>query len=419
MIDVNTVELKAEQRGFIEPWRMLLWLLTAQLMVAFVGRSLGPLGILIGDDLSLTKAEIGLLPSALFIGQALASIPVGFVADFIGSRRLLLMLSLCLGVSFLIMTMLNNFVFVLLLVLIGGLGYGAMHPTSNRGIIYWFSQTQRGTAMGIKQMGITFGSAMAGFLLLPLSAEFGWRPVLLIACIGLIITGFVAFAFYRDPLGSLKPRKKVGISFFSRSLVKMGKNKSLLLISLSAMGLNGSQMCLNTYLVLFAYEKMGISLFLSGILLVISEVSGSLGRIGWGVISDRLFNGRRLIIVYIIAVLAAIASTTVAFLPEGTPFLALVPVIVVFGFCVSGFNGIWMNIASELVPKEQTGLSSGFSITLGSMGVIFIPPIFGLMVDQNGHYTAGWLSITAIMGIVIVLLTMFSHHIKKTRLADS
>ncbi|MCF6411588.1 MFS transporter [Pseudalkalibacillus salsuginis] len=417
---MNTVELKTEQRGFfVEPWRMLLWLLIAQLMVAFVGRSLGPLGILIGEDLSLSKAEIGLLPSALFIGQAIASIPVGFMADFIGSRRLLLMLSLCLGVSFLIMTMLTNFIFVLLLVLIGGLGYGAMHPTSNRGIIYWFSQTQRGTAMGIKQMGITFGSALAGFLLLPLSATFGWRPVLLTACVGLIITGFVAFAFYRDPMGSLKPRKKEGISFFIRALAEMAKNKPLLLVSLSAMGLNGSQMCLNTYIVLFAYEKMGISLFLSGILLVISEVSGSLGRIGWGIISDKLFNGRRLIILMIIAILAAIASTIVAFLPEGTPFLALVLVIILFGFCVSGFNGIWMNIASELVPKEQTGLSSGYSITLGSMGVIFVPPIFGLMVDQNGHYTAGWLSITAIMGMVIVLLSILSYQVRKSRLRGS
>ncbi|WP_347551280.1 MFS transporter [Pseudalkalibacillus hwajinpoensis] len=413
MINVNIVEAKAEHSGLINPWRMLMWLLIAQLMVAFVGRSLGPLGILIGEDLSLSKAEIGLLPSALFIGQAIASIPVGFTADFIGSKPLLLILSLCLGVSFLMMTFLSNFYFVLVLVLIGGLGYGAMHPTSNRGIIYWFSQTRRGTAMGIKQMGITFGSALAGFLLLPLSVTFGWRPVLLIACVSLIITGFFAYLFYSDPVGSLKSREKSNFLFFRTSLSKMLKNKPLLLVSLSAMGLNGSQMCLNTYIVLFAYQKMGVSLFLSGILLVISEVSGSLGRIGWGVISDRLFKGRRLIILFIIASLTAVMSTIVALLPSGTPFSALIPIIIVFGFCVSGFNGIWMNIASELVPKEQTGLSSGFSITLGSMGVIFVPPTFGLMVDYTGNYTAGWLSITVIMGGVLVLLTLLTLESRK------
>ncbi|WP_340083923.1 hypothetical protein MHB50_13620 [Siminovitchia sp. FSL H7-0308] len=33
-------------------WMMLGWLLVIQVLVAFVGRSIAPLGILIGEDLS-------------------------------------------------------------------------------------------------------------------------------------------------------------------------------------------------------------------------------------------------------------------------------------------------------------------------------------------------------------------------------
>ena len=88
----------------INPWRMLTWLLIAQIMVAFVGRSLAPLGVLIGDDLTLTKAQIGMLPAALFLGQSLVAIPAGFMADRIGSKKLLFLLSLCLGLSFILMT---------------------------------------------------------------------------------------------------------------------------------------------------------------------------------------------------------------------------------------------------------------------------------------------------------------------------
>ncbi|WP_257347469.1 MFS transporter [Pseudalkalibacillus decolorationis] len=414
---MNTVQIKADQKGLTEPWRMLIWLLIAQLMVALVGRSLGPLGILIGEDLELSKAQIGLLPSALFLGQALASIPVGFMADYLGSKLLLLMLSLCLGLSFLIATLISEFWLVLLLILIGGLGYGAMHPTSNRGIIYWFSQTQRGTAMGIKQMGITFGSALAGFLLLPIAAIYGWRPALFFASLGLVASGFVAYFLYHDPIGREREKQTFSIAFFRNSLAKMFHNKPLLLVSLSAIGLNGAQMCLNTYIVLFAYEKMGISLFLSGMLLVISEISGSFGRVGWGVISDRLFNGRRLIILVIIAALTALSSISVAVLPSGTPFWAIVPIIIVFGFSVAGFNGIWMNMASELVPREQAGVSSGFSITFGSTGVILVPPLFGLLVDHSGSYTAGWLIIPLLMGIVLLLLALLSHELGKRDLA--
>ncbi|UOQ92377.1 MFS transporter [Halobacillus shinanisalinarum] len=406
---MRTVAVNTTPASMAYPWKMLLWLLMAQIMVAFIGRSLGPLGVLIGEDLSLTKAQIGLLPSALFLGQAMASIPSGFVADRTGSRPLLLLLSLCLGTSFLFMTFQSAFWFVLFLVMIGGLGYGGMHPTTNRGIIYWFSQKQRGTAMGIKQMGITFGSALSAILLLPLAASYGWRPVMLIACLGLIATGLVAFYLYRDPSkeAAVAKEKPTFRSIYS-SILSMAKNKALLLVSFSAMGVNGSQMCLNTYLVLFAYEQIGISLVLAGMLLVISEIGGSLGRVGWGVISDRLFDGKRLIILVIIVSITLLMSVVVAFIPVGTPFWVLVPIFLVFGFSVSGFNGIWMNLASELVPKEQTGLSSGFSITLGSMGVILLPPLFGFLVDQNQSYTFGWLLISGIMiGVLFVLASLY------------
>ncbi|WP_082234426.1 MFS transporter [Halobacillus massiliensis] len=394
--------------NLINPWKMLLWLLIAQIMVAFIGRSLGPLGILIGEDFSLSKAQIGLLPSALFIGQALASIPTGFVVDRFGSRPLLLIMTCCLGLSFMVMTFNAYYWLLIVLIIIGGLGYGGMHPTTNRGIVYWFTQSNRGTAMGIKQMGITLGSALAGFLLLPLAASYGWRPVLFCAGLGLILAGVLAFLSYKDPVEERGSKNPQSIKSFYVSLLSMAKHKPLLFVSISAMFLNGSQMCLNTYIVLFAHEKIGISLFFAGMLYVISEICGSLGRIGWGMISDRIFNGKRLVIIIIIAVLTASASTAVAFIPEGTSFAAMIPIIMVFGFAVSGFNGIWMNLASELVPKELSGLSSGFSIMLGSLGVILVPPFFGTMVDNTGSYTAGWLTITSLMGIVLILLFIIS-----------
>ncbi|CDQ18964.1 Regulatory protein UhpC [Halobacillus karajensis] len=387
------------------PWRMLWWLLMAQIMVAFIGRSLGPLSVFIEEDLSLTKAQVGLLPSALFLGQAVASIPMGLLSDRFGSRPLLAFMSSILGISFLMMTFQTTYWVVLLLIMVGGIGYGGMHPTTNRGIVYWFSQKKRGTAMGIKQMGITFGSALSAILLIPLAETYGWRTVVLISCFVLIAAGVIAYVLYRDPKNETPvQQQKPSLSSTFSSLTLMAKNKPLLFISLSAMGINGSQMCLNTYLVLFTYEQIGIHLVLAGLLLVFSEAGGSLGRIVWGVISDRIFGGERLKVMVIIVIITLVISAVVAFLPKGTPYGLLVPLFFVFGFAVSGFNGIWMNLASELVPKEQAGLSSGFSITLGSLGVILFPPLFGLIVDQSQGYTLGWLMISVLMIMVMVLL---------------
>lgn len=144
---------------------------------------------------------------------------------------------------------------MLVFVVIGGLGYGAMHPVSNRGIIYWFTQTQRGTAMGIKQMGVTLGSALSAVILLPVAAAYSWRTAVIGAAMLLILTGVISFFRYRDSDSAPSVNSSQRLSVFYKSMWAMVRNRPLLLVSISALGLNGAQMCLNTYLVLFAYKK--------------------------------------------------------------------------------------------------------------------------------------------------------------------
>jgi MFS transporter, ACS family, hexuronate transporter len=117
----------------------------------------------------------------------------------------------------------------------------------------------------------------------------------------------------------------------------------------------------------------------------------------------------------IITVLTAISSVILAFIPN-VSFWTMVPIVVIFGFCVSGFNGIWMNLASELVPREQAGISSGISITLGSIGAVFIPPIYGYTVDQTSSFTFGWLLITGMMVAVLSMLSYLAMVIKRKTL---
>jgi ACS family hexuronate transporter-like MFS transporter len=403
--------LSTDARTNVNPWHMLGWLLAAQIMVAFIGRSLAPLGVLIGEDLSLTKAQIGMLPAALFLGQSFVSIPAGFLVDRIGSKKLLFLLSLCLGLSFILMTVTSLYGVVLILVTLGGVGYGTMHPTSNKGIIYWFAE-KRGTAMGIKQMGVTLGSALAALLLLPAAAAWGWRPVLFGACLLLIISGLFASRFYFDPPAKAGIAEKPARLF--ASILEMFKEKPLVLVSVAAMGLSGSQLILNTYIVLYAYESLGIPLVLAGMLLVISEVSGSFGRVAWGMISDTVFNGKRIIVLLIIASLSILTALVVSLLPAGTSFWVMVPITIVFGFCISGFNGIWMNAATELVPIERAGIATGFTLTLGSWGVIIGPPLFGHIVDVTGAFTYGWLFLAAVLAAVIALLAWAMAIVEKT-----
>ncbi|WP_188206788.1 MFS transporter [Alkalibacillus aidingensis] len=388
------------------PWKMLIVLFILQAFVALIGRSISPLGVVIGEDLSLTKTQIGMLPAAFFVGQSLNSIPSGLMTDRIGSKKMIIVIVLLTGLSFLFATLSLYYSLLLLFLFLGGAGYGAMHPAANRGVLYWFPKEKLGTAMGIKQTGVTIGSALSALILLPLANEFGWRTVVGIASMCLIIYGSIAYKMYFEPKSVSANQKKVTIEEYIKRLLAVVKHRTLLLISISAMGLSAGQMILNTYIVLFAFEHLGYTIFLSGLLLVISEVSGSSGRILWGMISDRLFAGKRIIVMIIITIFAGSQAFILSVLPEGFPFLLVGMIVVILGFCISGFNGIWMNAATEVVPKEQSGASSGFSIMVGTMGVLVGPPIFGMVVDLTGGYSFGWIYFTILMMFVFIILSV-------------
>lgn len=392
--------MKRVTQSRFNSWEMLIYLFLIQLVIAFVARSIAPLGAIIGNDLNLTMFQIGLFPAALFLGQSLVSIPSGILTDKIGSKRMLLIISSTLSVSFYLITFSSSFLAIFILIILAGFSYGASHPSTNKGVNTWFDLQYRGTAMGVKQMGVTVGSASAALLLIPLATRFSWQVALLIAASILLITGVFFYFNYRErlePDGNIK--MPVG-----NDILKIFLHKKLMLITISAMLLSGSQTILNTFIVLYAYESLGLSLILAGVLLGIAEFGGAVGRIGWGWLSDNVFSGQRIIILMIISILVGVQSIVISLIPAGTSFYVICIIIFVFGLGASGFNGIWMNATSEVVPPSFSGTATGVSITISSWGAILFPPVFGLIRDYTGSYFFGWWLIIIIMVLSVFLL---------------
>jgi MFS transporter, ACS family, hexuronate transporter len=401
------------------PWIMLIWLLTVQVTVAIVGRSLAPLGPLIGDDLALSKAQIGLLPATLYLGQLFVSLPSGIMVDKWGAKYLLFVLSAVLGGSFILLSFSSSFLLILVILFIGGLGFGMIHTTTNSGIVSWFPLRQRGTAMGIKQMGMTAGSALATVLLLPLAMNIGWRFAVLIASLILISAGLLALKNYRENRQPGKMNREitpVGLKIVLKQIVT---NKILWFISASAAVLSGIQITWNTFIVFYTIDKFGVSLLVASSLLIISEICGSLGRVIWGVISDTIFKGNRIIVFVIITLFTILNCVALSVLPATTPIIFIYLIAVFFGFCVSGFNGIWMNSATESVSIEKSGAASGFSLTVGSIGIVAIPPLFGLIVDQTSSYMFAWFFLILLSLSILFLLLMTLKLVKGTDLLKS
>lgn len=385
--------------------RALLILVIFQFMVAFLGRSVAPLGVVIGEDLSLSKVQIGLLPSALFLGQSLASIPAGIVVDRLGTKKMLFVIGIGIGLSYFFMTLAFTFTLVLLAVVGVGIFYGSTHPTTNRGILSWYPVQRRGFAMGIKQTGVTVGSALAALVVIPLSLQFGWRGSFQWLVIGIVITAIYLSYVYEEKSLTITQGS-------SGNYWEALKSRPLLLVTISAFLLSGSQMIMNTYIIFYAIEQLKIPLLLAGSLLVISEVGGSIGRLLWGKISDRFFNGRRIIILLIISIIGLIVTSIFTFFDIS--YYVLVFLVFCYGVAVSGFNGMWMNATTEVVSPQQSGLATGVSIMFASWGVIIGPPLFGALVEWRGAYDVAWGMVAVCLFLSAVVLSRLNNRSNKS-----
>src|SRR6185369_14573931 len=66
------------------------------------------------------------------------------------------------------------------------------------------------------------------------------------------------------------------------------------------------QMTLITYIPLYLKDALGFSAYWASQALALTQAGAMVGRVGWGVASDRLFGGRRKIVLIVIGVLSFI-----------------------------------------------------------------------------------------------------------------
>lgn len=386
---------------------MVLLILVGQFFTAFVGRSLSPFMVYIGEDLALTKVQLGLFPTALFIGQFLATMPIGYYADRVNTRQLMLVLMSVVAGSFLVFAWMDNFFFAFILILIAGLAYGGMHPVTNKLLVYEFPPAKLTLPMGVKQMSITLASAGISILLLPLALVIGWRWAITLAVFMLVFVCLISSVYFSRLPWTEKPIQSTEPLW--TQVKQLSKSKMLFFTNSSAFILMGVQITFNTYLILFLIETKHWEIYMAGLCLALSELCGAAGRVSWGIISDRLFAGNRWIVLLGITFIST-GSLVALYFSHST--ILIVIFIAFIGFALSGFNGIWMTLAVESVNRSLSGFASGYSVTVASIGVFLIPPFFGYFVERGGYLFAG-IFVTGLFFLCALLMIYAMHLFRK------
>jgi MFS transporter, ACS family, aldohexuronate transporter len=384
------------------------WLILAIIVLAQTVANVGPLGIpaiasVIRADLDLTLTQAGSFLSAYYIGPIVMSLFAGMLADRWGTARTLVLGQAIIAAGLLAASASGSYAALIALLALAGVGYGTLNPASTTAAMSWFPARQRATVVGLKQVGLPFGGMLGAASLPALALALGWRRAVIAAALLIAACAVLCALVYRDPPGERPPARRPGER---GALARVLLNRDLWLVAVATLVFAGMQTVWMAFLALYLQSVVGLSLLGASRYLALAQGGGVLGRVAFGVLSDRVFGGRRRLPLAIAGCGSALCSVALAYTGPATSSAWLAPLALVFGVVGIGWNGVQHTLMAELAGARTAGTAVGLGLAISSLGVTIGPPIFGWCVTAAGGFRGPWLglALTMVGGLTMLAL---------------
>jgi predicted MFS family arabinose efflux permease len=381
------------------------WAILTLIMAAQTSANVGPLGIpaiapLIRESLGLSVTQAGSFLSAYYVGPILMSLPAGRMADRWGVLGIMVLGQVVIALGLVAAAASASFATLMGIMVAAGLGYGMLNPTTAQAVIAWFPPRQRATVVGLKQVGLPLGGALGALVMPPLALALGWRAAVMIAAASAGALGLLTWLLYRDPPG----HDRVEAGRATGSLAAVLRSRDLWLVALSTLVFAGVQTVFLAFFVLYLRDAVGVPLVAAAGYLVGAQTTGMAGRVVFGLLSDRLFGGRRRVVLVIAGLGSALCALGMAATGPGSGPWLLLPLALCFGFFGIGWNGVQHPLMAELAGPRSAGTAIGLGLAISSAGVTICPPLFGLAAEHAGGFGVAWTLLALAMAFGLALL---------------
>lgn len=286
--------------------------------------------------------------------------------------------------------------------IICGLSYGITNPAASHLLWRFAPSGRRNLVFAIKQTGTPLGGMLASLLLPALSAWLGWRGAILAS-----VLLFLAIAFplwLRRPAwdDDRDPGARIRGSLFNGVRAALGHAT---LRGLAIVGLSYAcyQFCLFSFIVTMLVVDFEWSLIAAGWMATAMQAGGISGRIGWSMLADRI--GRGIELLAVIGLLASALGVVVASMTSAWPLVAIIAVLFFFGFCLVGWNGLYMAEVARVAGPENVGIATGGVLVFTFAGIVIGPAAFATVYKLAGSYalTYGLFALVPLIGVAALI----------------
>jgi sugar phosphate permease len=368
--------------------------------------NISPVIPLIRQDLGFSYTQIGFITAAFYGLYTVTQLPAGYLGDRLGPRKVITLGGLISSVANLVFSQLGSLPFLAAFHALNGTGQGGGWSPSVKLLVNWFPRQKLGTTLGIYTTCVsvfTIGAYMvSGYL----GKHFGWRLSFLVPA--LILAAFCPFYWrvVRDAPGQVNPRdlaQPESPRTIRGDFSLLIRHRQLWVTFVSFFCLLyiqfGGMIWYPTYL----QGTFGIDVFQAGTLVSVFPLMGLIARPLGGILSDRLFHGRRKPLI-----LLGMAAMTIClfFQSVARELWWAVLLLAGVGFFFQLFNFLFFTLPSVMLPLNLVSTGSGFLDTGGHLGSLLAMFLSGWFIDRFGSYRVILMAFW-VMGVIGFLSALF------------
>lgn len=386
------------------------------------------------EGLGLSYTQAGLLSTGNFIGYLIFAVIGGFLASKYGTRRVISLSLVLMGICMLLTGLANSFEQAFALRLLTGLGNGGAYvPAMALGSI-WFAMRRRGFATGIVSGGIGVGTFLGGVIvprILVTYGDVGWRYSWYYLGGAVLFVALLCYLLLRDRPEELG-LQQVGASVSPKTQGNQNPSPSSGSSSDSIPGSSGradkkpptlqwglvyrvkevwylglvyftygfSYVIYMTFFKAFLSDEMGLTVVLVGYLwALVGGLSAFCGVI-WGGISDRLGRKYGAALAYFTLALSYLLFALFHTLP------AFYVSVFLFGLSAWSVPTIMAAAVGDYVGPRLAPAGVGFVTLFFGIGQALGPALGGYLKDLTGTFAFSFILATSVslLGLVGSLL---------------
>ena len=331
---------------------------------------------LLHTERGLTLAQAGLLAATPTMGMVLTLVLWGALADRVGEKWVIaggLALTALATVGAITA---HGYVDLGVFLLLGGAASASTNSASGKVVVGWFAKERRGLAMGIRQMCQPLGVTVAALTVPTIAAADGISAAFVIP---LVLTALLAVLC---ALFVVNPPRPTSAPADARAANPYLGSGFLWRIHLVSILLVVPQFTLSTFGLVWLVTQLHWNTLAAGVLVGVAQFVGAIGRIGVGVLSDRV--GSRVRPLRWVALSAVAVMLLLGWSGAGEWQAGALVLLIAMTVTVAD-NGLAFTSVAEMSGARWSGRALGIQNTGQFIAASAVGPLVGGLIALVGY----------------------------------